>query len=224
MMPVIAFPETQQVDDLRNFPRAFGALSELLNLSDGWNFGAGAAPSREAYMNATALIIVTSKAGGQSFEFFPEDEGGILLIAYKSSESFEILATADGQFEVAFEGATGLGSPTRCGTLDQVENELELKGWQSLKSSGSFTRAITATRRAATRRLLSDRLVAASQLSTPPALPQQGIRVAPMRSNTMISAYAAPPRYSGESRRLNLLQLVSLNSRRRTVATPVISI
>jgi hypothetical protein len=182
-------------------------LNELSTLQAGWNYGQGSSTSLVARMHATAILLSTALAGASSFEFFPEEDGGILVIAYRANESFEILATSDGRFEVAFEDGTGLSPAKKLDSLNEVQEELEHHGWQSQKSSGSFTHAITATGRVDTHRLRFDPLSAGFPSSTQDVSRAWGIQFVPMRSVIIPAASGDHPRYFGESRRRNLLQV-----------------
>jgi hypothetical protein len=160
-------------------------------------------------MHAAAIAFLTYLGGATSFEFFPEDEGGILVIAYRGNESFEILARSDGLFEVSFENNAGLHPAKILDTFRKVQGELEQNGWQLRKSSGSYTHGIIASKKAATRPLPLGQLGAVYQSSTPPASPPKEILVAPMRSIIIPAASGDHPRYSGVSKQRNLLLVAS---------------
>lgn len=181
-------------------------LAALTRLGDGWNYGLGSAPSIIAHMNATAITLAASIAGATKFEFFPEDGGGILAIAYRGSESAEILAKSGGGFELAFESDTGLSPAENLATIKEVQAELEQRGWQSQRSSDSFTRVITASEKTVIRPWHFDPAGAVFLSSTPAALPPKGTLVAPMQNVIILDESAAPPRYSGASKPQNLLE------------------
>ncbi|MCA1654552.1 MAG: hypothetical protein ABR588_00395 [Sphingomicrobium sp.] len=187
---------------------AFGQIETLAELPDGWNFGRGRKPSPAARLNARSLSLLTANLGASGHEYFPEADGGILLIAYRGDESFEILACGNGAFEVAFEDATGLEPAATLGTVKEVEAELERHGWQSPKSLGSYTRLITAGGRSDTHRLRFVQSKTGPQSSTQIAFEALGIPVAPMPTYITREAFVDRPLSSGESRQRSLAQAI----------------
>jgi hypothetical protein len=187
----------------------FRQLLQLTKLRDGWNFGEGKAPTLTARISASAVIHMALDAGATKFEFFPEDEGGILVIAYRGAESTEILARSDGKFEFAFENAAGLSNTQELTTIAEISAELEERGWQSPRSFGSFTRVITANERVATPPPHLDPAEAVSLSLIPDASLTKGIRFVPMRNVITSEKFADHPQYFGASKPQNLLHLAS---------------
>lgn len=180
-------------------------LEALRHLPQGWNFGRGCPVTDLAHMNALAITLMASGVGATKFEYFPEDDGGILVISYRADDSAEILATGGGGFEIAFEDNNGLSPTKECGTFAELRTVLEQHGWQSQRSSGSFTRVITSSERTDTRRWRFDPAKAQSLSLIPGALPQKGIRVVPMQRFTIPAKSEDRRQYSGESKLRNLL-------------------
>lgn len=193
--------------------RSAGALDRgllaLFALKDGWNFGRGKAPSFIARVHSAAGAASARSHGATELEFFPEDDGGIFFIAYQGNESFEILARSDGTWEVAFEDDSGLKPAKSFDTLTGIESELELRGWQSQKSSDSYTRLITVSKSSDTHLLLFDHKVVASQSLTWPVSQQGGAPFA-NTSNISIPARSGVRQQSfGESKQRNLVTVGS---------------
>jgi hypothetical protein len=184
-------------------------LNALTHLDDGWRFGDGLRPSSTAHMHATALTLAAADAGATKFEYFPEEDGGILTIAYRGNQSAEILAKASGGFEMAFEDENGLSPITEFASLRQVQQELEAHGWQLQKSSDSFTRVISASERTVIRPWRFDLAGAVYRSSTQGASLQKGIRFVPIQNGTIPDAFADHQPSSGVSERRNLLQAAS---------------
>lgn len=187
------------------FPPAIGGLAALTELPEGWNYGKGHPASELAYLNSLAISLMTAMMGATKFEYFPEDDGGILTIAYRDDGSVEILAKSDGGFEIVFDDNNGLSPAKECTTFDELRAELEQNGWQSPKSSDSFTRVITAPEKSVTRRWRFDPATAGFQSSIPNASTKRGIPVVPMRRFTTLGGSGVHRQYFGESQRQNLL-------------------
>jgi hypothetical protein len=179
-------------------------IANLSALTDGWNYGRGRAPSQAAQINATSLALLAAKAAAEMYEVFPEDEGGILLIAYRPGESFEMLARVDGKFEIAFEDDSGLSPAKDLASIQDVAKELEQRGWQLRKSYDSFIRLISVSERSGTRPLHSDPNLPGFQLSTPIAFKPMDVTAAPTLNFSIPDGFGAHPQSSGGSRQRSL--------------------
>ena len=184
-------------------------LSRVAALKNGWHFGVGLSPTVAARMNAAALTLIASNAGASKFEYFPEESGGILIIAYRGPESAEILASGNGGFELAFEDALGFSPSKIIASMDEIQAHLEQRGWRSKKSYGSYTRLLTVSKKDDTRQSRFDPPEAEFPLSTRIVLRAVDSPAAPMPRNTIRRKSGGLPQSSGASRFRNLLQTAS---------------
>ncbi len=184
-------------------------LRRVAALPDGWHFGAGVSPTVAAKLNATALTLTVAGAGVSKFEYFPEECGGILIIAYRGYESAEILATGDGTYELAFENDQGLSPAKSLASINEVQADLEHRGWRLRKSSDSFTRVITVSERTGTLQWHFAQAAAVFPSSILHVSNLPGFHAAYTPKDIIPGVSEVPPQYSGVSKLRNLLLVAS---------------
>lgn len=185
--------------------RALRKVDEIGHLRAGWNYGAGSSFDSGTVQAARGIVIELATGGALEFEVFPEDEGGIMIAGYRSDDRFEILTLPDGSIEASYEDEAA----ERLVGASEVGKVLRKRGWQSVRSSGSFTQRITASSSNDTRHLLFGTPKEGFPLLTPVVSMMPGGRYAPISPHFIPQEFEAHHQFSGGFKSLNLLELTS---------------
>jgi hypothetical protein len=191
-------------DQWKHILDALKRIEGLSAIPEGWNFGKGKRPLPVTAAQARTILLMLANSGAVDFEIFPEDEGGILIAGYGTTDRFEILTRADGVFELAYQDEDVL----LMAEIGQLRAELEKRGWQSQRSLGSYTRHISAESSSDMYLLPFVIQKAAFPLSTLPASMRRGFHYALTSAPTIQAESVAHRHDFGGLRPRNLLQLV----------------
>lgn len=71
-------------------------LAEIAELTDGWEFGEGIAPSRTSLERAEQVLDFAHKVGIQEMEVFPRADGAVEVHLYNDPGTLEVTCWTDG--------------------------------------------------------------------------------------------------------------------------------
>ncbi len=132
---------TSELDD---FTRR---LQEIASLPDGWHFGQGSAPSAERVDMAASVGDLMRRAGAETREVYPSEDGGILVAGYCNDDTMEVFCGADNAFRFSLEKngedivyLEGL-------SISMMKEKIRRHCWKIESSSGSFTQDTSVKRK-----------------------------------------------------------------------------
>lgn len=70
-------------------------LAEIAELTDGWEFGEGIAPSRTSLERAEQVLDFAHKVGIQEMEVFPRADGAVEVHLYNDPWTLEVTCWTD---------------------------------------------------------------------------------------------------------------------------------